>query len=181
MPHGTGQVVTPMLRDSAQRRSIPNIKLRLWLAATRIGEDEQEYALTEQETRALSHEVRNGFLEKGDPRRNLDEPWEIRISDGTTNLTEELRIRSWMAYKAPYDGHSLLIMHEMPWMEPYQPAPASELAEGGTIIAEELFEIEENLSHLDLTWLAEMKRQIQELEQQIKTLDQQKENGAIGP
>jgi len=141
MPHGTGQVVTPMLRDSAQRRSIPNIKLRLWLAATRIGEDEQEYALTEQETRALSREVRNGFLEKGDPRRNLDEPWEIRISDGTTNLTEELRIRSWMAYKAPYDGHSLLIMHEMPWMEPYQPAPASELAEGGTIIAEELFEI----------------------------------------
>lgn len=141
MPHGTGQVVTPMLRDISQRRPIPNIKLRLWLAATRIGEDKQEYALSEQETKALSLKIRDGFLKKNDPRRNLNEPWEIRISDGTNQLTPELRIRSWMAYRAPYDGNSLQIMHEMPWMEPYKPAPASELTEGGTIIAERMQEM----------------------------------------
>ena len=42
-------------------------------------------------------------------------------------------------------------------------------------IQEELSNLEETMSHLDLTWLSGMKDQIAELEKQIKELDKQKE------
>ncbi|MBQ7632154.1 MAG: hypothetical protein IJS82_05290 [Paludibacteraceae bacterium] len=145
IPHGTGVPYDQIHREETAFYHVPNVLLKLWLSATRLAEDGSEYPLTEEERQELNeHRLKAACLAHDKPHRHLDEPWFVRISDGTNEIAPELRIRSWMAYKNPYDGHSLLIMHEMPWMRAYQPAPTSKLVPGGTIVAEYILEHKNN-------------------------------------
>ena len=136
MPHGTGILTTEFEQDYEKKQRIPGITLRLWLSATkRCKRGKVEYALNAKEREEIARWLIPACHPKK-PARYLDEPWEIVIYDHMRELTPEIRLRAWPAYKVPFDGERLLIMHDMTWMQPYHTAPASALYEGETIIAE---------------------------------------------
>ena len=135
MPHGTG-VKAEEPKARIEGHHLPKTKLRLWLTATLISMvGEKEYLLDEEERDILPRINRDN---DNATLRPLDEPWEITVDDSTRHLAPELKISAWINdYYDIFDGHTLIVHHDMPWHnDRYKYYPISKLSMGGTVIAE---------------------------------------------
>lgn len=159
MPHGTGEYMNPGSGDKGVR--MPDIKLRLWLTATRLGRGlEKEYKLDEEEREMIVHNLYSGE----EAKHQLDEPWTITVNDDTLQLAPKVDIQAWIndAYDV-FDGKTIVVHHDMPLHTDHtQKYPVSLLREGDTVVAEKYI--------MQNNGVYDVRLHIQWLKQEMKTL-----------
>ena len=137
MPHGTGTKKPDTKQPDIEPVRIPDIKLRLWLSATKKSfAGDEEYEIYDEEREMLPRLIKD-LEEQNAVEHELDRPWEIVVTDETTRLAPELQIPANIAYGFPFDGETLTIAHDMPWRKNrYDNLAISRLRKGETVIAE---------------------------------------------